>query len=293
MDRFALNAAPIKMCLALEDPDALKMHEEVIHESLNELASQIERDGHLKNPIIVDEKTMTVLDGNHRFFALKEVLKVRYVPICAVDYDSPLISIGTWYRVVDVPEAELSNVVEEMLALFDLKEVGLEDVDDLLASKSASFCVLLKDQAFARLVELSSVLEAYLEVKSFEAMLEARGYRLQYFSEKRGVAGKSNLSKSSIVLVPPVITKEDVREVAGQGRLYPPKSTRHIIPFRPLLLNVPLSLLRTPASKSEANRMLCEYLSQGTFERKPPRTKVEERTYAEEVLLFRRQVLGS
>ena len=88
--------------------------------------------------------------------------------------------------------------------------------------------------------------------------------------------------------LPPPISKEDVRAVALKGLLYPPKSTRHIIPSRPLYLNIPLSMLYSQSDKEKASSLLMEHLSKGFFERKPPYTRIEDRVYTEDVLVFKR-----
>ncbi|MCE4619903.1 MAG: ParB N-terminal domain-containing protein [Desulfurococcales archaeon] len=73
----------------------LKPHEETIDEHVNELLRDITEKRVLIRPILVDEKTMTILDGHHRVEALRR-LGARYVPAILVDYDDDCIGVDTW-----------------------------------------------------------------------------------------------------------------------------------------------------------------------------------------------------
>jgi ParB-like chromosome segregation protein Spo0J len=51
----------------------LKEHERTIKKHLFELTNQIKKNGFIDNPIVVDKNTMIILDGHHRFNALKMI----------------------------------------------------------------------------------------------------------------------------------------------------------------------------------------------------------------------------
>lgn len=72
--------------------ERLKQHEEVDPAHLKELKDEIEADGILKFAIVVDERTNVILDGVHRFNALKE-LRCKSIPVVYVGYDSPAIEV--------------------------------------------------------------------------------------------------------------------------------------------------------------------------------------------------------
>lgn len=75
----------------------LREHEEVDPRHLRRLKAQIRADGVLKRPIVVDRKTRVILDGEHRFNALKQ-LGCTQIPIVFVDYDSPSIGVKAWRK---------------------------------------------------------------------------------------------------------------------------------------------------------------------------------------------------
>jgi hypothetical protein len=59
------------------------------------LTDQIAKDGALFKPIVVDEQTRVILDGHHRFEALKR-LGCRRIPAYLVDYMDGAIEVMTW-----------------------------------------------------------------------------------------------------------------------------------------------------------------------------------------------------
>ena len=75
--------------------EKLRPHEETDPEHLKELIQQIASDKTLKYAIVVDEKTNVILDGEHRYNALKS-LGCRWIPVVYVDYESQNIEVHTW-----------------------------------------------------------------------------------------------------------------------------------------------------------------------------------------------------
>lgn len=51
----------------------LKQHEQIRKRHVQMLLKQIQHDGYLNSPLIVDKKSMIILDGHHRFNALKSL----------------------------------------------------------------------------------------------------------------------------------------------------------------------------------------------------------------------------
>ena len=65
--------------------DKLKCHEEVIEEHVGKIRRQLMDDGKLKRPIVVDRDSMVILDGHHRYTALKR-MEIKKIPCQMVDY---------------------------------------------------------------------------------------------------------------------------------------------------------------------------------------------------------------
>ena len=83
------------MALTIIDLNDLREHEKVKPDYLEKLKNQIQRDGILKRPIIVDENSKIILDGHFRFNALKQ-LGYSKIPAYFLDYRSPDIVVRTW-----------------------------------------------------------------------------------------------------------------------------------------------------------------------------------------------------
>jgi len=74
--------------------DELRPHEKGSPLYLELLKREILRDGMLKYPIIADEKTCVILDGMHRWLALKS-LGYTLIPVILVDaFQNPRIRVG-------------------------------------------------------------------------------------------------------------------------------------------------------------------------------------------------------
>ncbi|MBN2267537.1 MAG: ParB N-terminal domain-containing protein [Candidatus Babeliaceae bacterium] len=59
----------------------LKEHEKINEDHVAKLVDQIGRDGYIANPVIADKDTLIILDGHHRFNALKR-LGLTTIPVC-------------------------------------------------------------------------------------------------------------------------------------------------------------------------------------------------------------------
>lgn len=98
MNAFALqltNSLSTLKTPLMTDLKNLKEHEEISQQHLEHLKDQIQKDGKLKSPIVVDKNTKIILDGHHRFNALKS-LGYQRIPIYFVNYNSPDIIVQPW-----------------------------------------------------------------------------------------------------------------------------------------------------------------------------------------------------
>lgn len=77
------------------DIEALREHEEIRPDYLEELKNEIISDGILKMPIAVDKNTYIILDGHHRLHALKKI-GCKKIPVILVDYQSREVQVVTW-----------------------------------------------------------------------------------------------------------------------------------------------------------------------------------------------------
>ncbi|MBI3887721.1 ParB N-terminal domain-containing protein [Candidatus Microgenomates bacterium] len=75
----------MKNNFTLLDISKLKCHERVDKDHVEEIKELIIKAGYFKKPIIVDKKSLTILDGHHRYSALKE-MGAKVIPCQLIDY---------------------------------------------------------------------------------------------------------------------------------------------------------------------------------------------------------------
>ncbi|MEM2025578.1 MAG: hypothetical protein QXW94_04735 [Desulfurococcaceae archaeon] len=66
---YEITTPIIALKITLNEVDKLYIHEEILEKRKSWLVNKIRADNFFKDPIIVDEKTMVVLDGMHRVAA--------------------------------------------------------------------------------------------------------------------------------------------------------------------------------------------------------------------------------
>ena len=67
---------------------------------------EIRRAGYVRRPILVESRHLVILDGHHRYEALKRLGCTR-VPAYLVDYEDDGIGLTTW------PQAKVKRVTKE------------------------------------------------------------------------------------------------------------------------------------------------------------------------------------
>lgn len=264
--RIPLGSEALELEITVCRVDELLPHEEVIPKHLKGLLDGFARSEFQRNPVIVDAQSNLILDGTHRWAAMKE-LGFAWIVACKVDYMSPLVGLDTWARVYDRSSAEVEKV---------LRGFGAELVD-LEAVKGSDLIVIHAGRAHA--VPHQGLKDAFEKLR-----------RLEWELAKLTELHPTYIPRSSwhlhvhkpLLVLPPEPAKEDVLRVACEGCLLPPKSTRHIIPARPMGVNVPLKLLRRRSLDVE---LIEEILRQRRiFLLKPP--VLLDREYQETLLMF-------
>jgi len=277
-----ISSSSLSFRIGLVEIDALSPHEEVIESIVESLAKEMLAEGLVRDPLMVDQGEYVILDGMHRFGALKH-LKCRFVPCCLVDYDSSKIQVGSWFRLFAVKEPE--STAEQLLS--DNGIEGSKEEREVANMTYNQHAIILTDKGsrFVLPESVEMIDRAKTAVRLEKAMLKA-GHSVEYHSEivafERLKSGRANF-----VISLPIFSKQQIREFGLQKRLLPHKVTRHVVPSRPLRVDIPLELLRDQTkSRVEAEKKLGEMLAVKHVERKPPGSVVDGRRYQEELLLF-------
>jgi len=285
METFTIETDKLDLKIAIVDIEDAHMHEETIPEVVQELATDLLKDSVLRDPVIVDEKTIVVLDGMHRAAALRQIGCAR-MPVCLVDYENPSIKVGTWYRTLS--KEDTGSLVEE-LTRWNIKtaESNMQEATKRLEAGTAAAFFATRQKCLTVESKEADVRQNFQLVACIEQMAKSLGYEVDYETESDALR-KLEEGTAQLILVPPPITKQDVRRHGLRGDLFPHKATRHIIPARPLGIDVPIEILRNrDLELQQANRQLIEMLKKKPLQRLDPGSLIENRRYEEQVFLFK------
>ena len=288
---YIVKASKLELKITLVEVDKLHIHEEIIPKILSSLVEKIKNDGVWTDPIIVDEKTMIVLDGVHRV-AAAEKLGFKYIPVCLVDYDNPSIELHTWSRVFK-PTRRESGVIIDYLEVF-LRALNASSYRSIhIPSLDIGFKMLNRRDLLGVLIYGKRIIGLktpsrdikiiYDHVKRIENIAVNKGFTIEYYTEQDALS-QAKIAES-ITLIPPTIKKDEVRAIVLRGEVFAHKATRHVIPTRPLRINIPLKWLTGELNLEAAQRELLKHLSERKIKILPPGT-ILDRRYEEELYIF-------
>ena len=261
--------------------EELKPHEEIIEEIVAKLTREIREDSVVRDPLIVDQEDHVILDGMHRFSSL-ERLNCRFAPCCLLDYMSPQIMVGSSFRVftVEGPKSVAEGTLRNMNLDYSLGRV------DSINRYNPDTIILTKSQNEFSLHNSTNILDRCRIAADIEKRMVQDGHRVTYLSEALAIQSLTS-GRANFLVVLPSFTKDMIRKFGSEGLLLPHKVTRHVIPSRPLEIDVPLSLLKDPhITRQEADQKLGELLAGRRIDRRPPGSVIDGRRYDEEILVF-------
>ncbi len=287
---FCLESENFRLELQVVPVGTLLPHEETIAEPVTKLMLALKNQAHLHNPIIIDENHV-VLDGNHRAFAFKE-LAFNHIAACKINYFHEKTKLRYWYRHLrNSPRIRvIKQVVEELEGCWE--EISNKDYLESALEENRLCCGIQKGDAFF-LVRfdgdlVDDAVSAYDIFNRIQEKLVAKGSTLDFipcsyvhetdFCVERG--------PGEAVLWSPRITKEMVITAAKQRKVFTPKATRHLIPARPLNVDVPTEWFREDISLAAINRRFVDHLERKKVRRLGPGQIVHGRYYEEELFVF-------
>ena len=247
------------------------------------MGAKIEADGRFTNPIIADEKSLVVLDGMHRVAAVQKI-GYRFLPVCLVDYENPSIVLCSWHRLIhQIPRINDVLTIVEGLG-FTAEHATWDTAYNLVEKRKAETAVFSTEECFVIHAAHSNVKETYDVIKRIESQFRSKGCSITYDTAEE--AKKEVYSgKASAGLMTPTISKEEVVHVALSGKLFPQKATRHIVPTRPMRVDVPNEWLTGLVDLRDANDRVVKLLSSKNVKH-IPRGHVFDRLYEEELYIF-------
>ena len=287
---FVIDAGTLRLQLEIVPVESLRVHEEVIPEQADELVLEFRNWANLQNPIIVDENHM-VLDGHHRAFVFKK-LGFNYIPVCKIDYFNAAVQLRYWFRRMGkIKKTDLlKQRIEEMNG-------SLQQVNDWEALRSRLEqnrlqCGIQHGEFFASVCFhkeiVNDAVTAYDLVETIQERLIQEGKTLDYVpcQSLQDEIFCRTLRPDEIIIWTPHISKEMVVDAVNRDKRFAPKATRHLIPARPLNVNVPAAWFKENVSLEKINRRLSDSLNRKRLRRFAPGQVIDGRYYEEELFIF-------
>ena len=287
---YCIQTDSLELQLEMVPVKSLVPHEEVIPHAASDLILEFSNWTNLQNPIIVDKNYM-VLDGHHRFFVFT-ALNFKYIPVCRIDYLNDATQLRYWFRVLENASnpADLLAVIRKMKG--SLLEVGAgEDFEKVMCEDPFCWGIQSPDSFFVVRFERDKVYDAvsaYDVLEQCQCRLVEKGVELRYIPCQNVTECDSFdvLKEGGVIIWTPHITKEMVMDAVKRGKKFAPKATRHLVPARPINVNVPTRWLKEDVSLKEINRRFVALLEKKEMKRFGPGQIVNGRYYEEELFVF-------
>ncbi|MEN3048175.1 MAG: ParB N-terminal domain-containing protein [Candidatus Caldarchaeales archaeon] len=248
--------------LAFVEVDRLRPHEEILEELVASIGRELLSAGKLYHPIVAEASHGVILDGSHRFEALKRA-GARAVLVYSVDYFSEEVELRAWYRAID-GDPGIGEVLEALRASLDAapEPVAVEEGLMALERREGSVLVLAHGSNSAYLLRSDSPRDAFPLREVTRADEALRRFGIRYDTESNVLSGIRS-GRYRVGYAVPTLRKEEVFEWAKRGMRFPPKSTRHLVQDRPLYALAPLEVM-TSEDDSVRERFLGYLLSAET-----------------------------
>lgn len=287
---FCIETGSLKLELEVVRVDSLFQHEEILPHVADKLIFEFKNWTNLQNPVIVD-KNYIVLDGNHRVFVFKK-LKFKYISVCKVDYFNELTQLRYWFRLLGRIESleTLKQMINDMNG--SLREVSDREALRKALENNNLSCGIQQGNFYASISfhedVVNDAVSAYNALEKIQAELLQNGLKIEYIPCKSVHEGKfcDELKNGEIIIWTPQITKEMVVDAVKKKKRFAPKTTRHLIPARPLNVNVPTYWFKEDISLDEINKRFLKLLERKNLRRFSPGQVVGGRYYEEELFVF-------
>lgn len=269
--------------LRIFELDSLISHEQTIPSLLDSVKRDMERTGYQRDPIIVDTDTEIILDGMHRRAAL-ESLGANFALCACFNYLDEKIILQRWLRYFIAPDRQM---IDELIGLFDLEKVeNYQNALSLVDSRKSPIALLSSKQSYVSR-ETYDLQTVYRRLGDFDRLASQRGIQVEFHPDNEET--DLFLSESLFVLYPMAFRKEDIIRVATNHKLLPYKTTRHIVPIRPMGLYFPLDLLKQRRIEI-CDSKLKEIVSESKVDLVEPNSWYEGRKYSEALAIFKRSM---
>jgi len=287
---FYLESKKLTLKLEIVPVSSLMPHENIIPHKVKELMIEFKNWASLQCPIIVDENNI-VLDGNHRAHVFK-LLNFKYIPVCKLDYFNDQVELRYWFRLFK--KSKNIGLLKETITSLGGQCVLVEDLKILkkkLEKKILCWGVVENQHLFSVDFPEKIVFDAvsaYENLQKVQDILLKNGLSMEYIPCQ--YTGKESLcfeiEKDQKIIFTPQITKKMIVKATKKGQVFSPKTTRHLIPSRPININVPSFWFHEDISLEVINDRFNRLLKNRNVQRFGPGQVIDGRYYEEELFVF-------
>jgi len=230
----------------LLDLDLLKPHEELDPNELEAFIESVTSSGIFWKAALVSKEGYVILDGHHRWAGLKK-LNAKVMPCILLDYvNNPEVKVYTWYpfivgslnHLIDV----LKNIKEIDIIYESSKDIIIEKVENM----EAAFGLIHTDSNKDFILIVGDEDPYDLQKIIIKHLIDDQRIQLGYIDTIKGAEELLAQRKAVAYFVRRAPKKKEIVERASKGKVYPPKTTRHSLPFVPRKIHVPLDKLLNP-----------------------------------------------
>ncbi len=287
---YCIKTKKLTLKLEVVPVKTLLQHEHIIPHKASRLTYEFKNLAHLQNPVIVDENHV-VLDGNHRTHVFN-VLNFRYIPVCKIDYLNDNTKLRCWFRLLgQIPNID---IIKNVFESFGCRNHPVPDKSSLMEAMETNTdacgiqrkdgCLFIEfpeqvsQDAVATFDLLQQIQQQLISLEISLEYIPCNAVHTEQFCEK--------LNANQAVVWTPRLTKKIVSATAKKKKIFPPKTTRHVIPARPLNVNVPGFWLNENISLKEINQRFETFLQAKKVRRFGPGQIIDGRYYEEELFVF-------
>lgn len=230
-------AGPTLPDLAFVPAEDVLLHEECDPDRVARLRDRLRSEGILKNPPVAAPlgPQVVVLDGANRTEALR-ALGARTILLQRVDYDDPLVELGTWRHLITEPAPDVEERIRRTLPLEALptgQAIEFARRGQILAFvwiAGRSFALLRGSTLSEDAARLRALVSAYKGTARIYRVLQEDPEDLERAYGRVG-----------ILVVFCEFKKAEILSIARDGAKLPTGITRHVIPGRALRVNLPVA----------------------------------------------------
>jgi hypothetical protein len=287
---YTIQSESLRLELEILPVASLFAHERLVAPIADRLTLEFRSTPYLEHPVIVDQNHI-VLDGNHRVQVFKR-LQFKHIAVCRIDYMHKEARLRYWFRLL--ANVKSIDLLKRVSAEFRgrLETVRDKAALERMMEENVACCGVQHRGVFGVLVfdpeAVEDAVGAYDLLEDLQARLVEEGIAVEYIPCQYAHKGEfcECLTEEHVILWTPHITKEMVVEAAKRKRLFAPKTTRHLIPARPLQINVPTAWLREKVALELINQRFMEHLRAKELRRLAPGQVISGRYYEEELFVF-------